>query len=120
MKIQPEIFNQSIEACATGSPLGTWQVLHHPLWQRRMDAQKALFREIEQGVSSGTNKQNLASLNDLDRQIKENLPGVSSAEIVAASIYTNLYNKLLEPDVAHRGTGKIAGISERPDLVISE
>lgn len=28
--------------------------------------------------------------------------------------------RLPEPEVSHRGTGKIVGISERPDLVISE
>lgn len=89
MEVRPEIFNQSIKAGVTGSPLGTWQVLHHPLWQRRMEAQKALFCGIEQGVSRSTNKQNLASRDDLDRQIKEDLPLVSSGEMSAASIYTN-------------------------------
>jgi predicted RNase H-like HicB family nuclease len=32
----------------------------------------------------------------------------------------NVRYKLPEPEIAHRGTGKISEISERPDLVISE
>ena len=32
----------------------------------------------------------------------------------------NVRYKLPEPEITHRGTGKISGISERPDLIISE